>query len=67
VVEIGVPGVIGVEIGEFSTLSRFSAESAVADRILRAVVLVESSTGSNVVADSVCEEKIAVLGEISLV
>ena len=58
---------VWVNMSDFSTFGCFWVESTVMERDLSAGAVVELVTGSNMVADGVCEEKTEIFGEILLV
>ena len=65
--EIGVSGVVLVEIDEISSFSSFGVKLVVIDHISGAVMVAEGVDVSEEVTDSVGEEKLAIFDEISAV
>ena len=63
----GVWGVVLVEMGEFSSFSRFSVELANFDRVSRSVIAVGGVSESRKVADGVVGERTVIFCEISVV
>ena len=60
-------GVVWVEMGEYSVFLTFEVKSAVFSCFSRAGVVLKGVWGLYTMRDGICEEKIAIFGESSLV